>query len=655
MDVDIRSLDIPIFSGLDRIHRAKLLPEFEEVQYPAGYVIFHEGDPGDSLYIILSGSVSVFRAPPDGQAPVILAEFGENDCFGEMALLTAVPRTATVKTMTPCRLARLSKGRFDYLLHEHHSLAIAIAKLLSKRLAAQSGHDVDTQPDHQETAASAEPVAGHPEAAIAQDRQTSPTALLPLCSLGALWGGLFKNRKPLALLLFTAFVEIILHFLLQSAGMKASHTALLQIIAAAALFWSFNLYSPHAVALCLPLAAVLLQATTPNIAFSGFSHSSWFLILGVSALTAGISRTGLMYRLALLVMKRFPPNYGGQTLAWAITGMVLTPVIPSSNGRVTLVAPMLAALGETLRLPGGSSASVGLAMSCLLGFGHMSFLFMNGAAVCYVILGLLPQDVAQSVSYQTWFFHAAPLGFAFFILSFLAILLMFPHKEGLQIQPTMIEAQLKVLGPLTREEKVCLLATSFSLIGFLTQTWHHIDGAWISLVSFLILYVGAVLTDKTIRSGIDWGFLITFGSMVGFGNAMKSTGLTDTLSHLLQPLLKTVMDSQLVFLLAVAVYLYLLRFVLPITPALLVGMLTVTPLCEAMHLNPVVVGIIMLLASNPWVLPSQNAMYLSMVEGTDQKMFRHEQTRGLAIVYGVICLLSICVAVPYWETVGLIY
>ncbi|MBM7867392.1 cyclic nucleotide-binding domain-containing protein [Heliobacterium gestii] len=652
MDIDERLSTIPIFSGLDRINRAKLLPEFEEVQLPAGYVIFREGDRGDSLYVILSGSVSVYREPLPGQKPRLLAQFGASDCFGEMALLTGVPRTATVETDTPCLLARLSKERFDDLLSKHHSLAIDLAKLLSERLAIHSGHDVARA---KEQALSPRSAGVSVEEAHPRRQPLWSTIALTWLSPLAPWLRLRKKQKLLALLIFVVLVESLLSIFLHSLGMKGSHIALLQIIAAAALFWSVDVVSPHAVALCLPLAAVLLHAATPTAAFSGFSNSSWFLILGVSALTAGISRTGLMYRLALLVMKRFPPNYGGQTLAWAITGMLLTPVIPSANGRVALMTPMLVALSETLRLPAGSSASVGLAMSCLLGFGHMSFLFMNGAAVCYVVLGLLPQPLAQSLSYQTWFLTAAPLGLPFFLLSLLAILLLFPYKSQLVIKPAMIEAQLKVLGALTGEEKVCLLATSFSLIGFLTQSWHRIDGAWVALTSFLILYVGAVLTDQTIRSGIDWGFLITFGSMLGFGNAMKEAGLTDALSRLLQPLLQSVMGSPLIFLLSVALYITLLRFVLPISPGLLVGMLTVTPLCEAMGLSPLLVGLIMLMACNPWILPNQNAIYFTLLDGTDKRVFTHGQTRSLAILYGMICAISICVAEPYWEMLGLIY
>lgn len=55
----------------------------------------------------------------------------------------------------------------------------------------------------------------------------------------------------------------------------------------------FNaLLKQHTVALALPLAAVVLNAASPNQAFAGFSHPSWFLVLGVFAISAAISKTG---------------------------------------------------------------------------------------------------------------------------------------------------------------------------------------------------------------------------------------------------------------------------------------------------------------------------------------------------------------------------
>ena len=79
----------------------------------------------------------------------------------------------------------------------------------------------------------------------------------------------------------------------------------------------------------------------------------------------------------LLVIKRFPPNYIGQTFGLAFSGLLLTPMIPHPIARTTLASPLVMTLSEILGFKKGSKGAVGMAMVCLLGFGQMSFMFME--------------------------------------------------------------------------------------------------------------------------------------------------------------------------------------------------------------------------------------------------------------------------------------
>ena len=56
---DLRLLEIPLFPGLDRINLAKLIPELERIDYKPGQILFKQGDPGDSLFIIIDGAARV--------------------------------------------------------------------------------------------------------------------------------------------------------------------------------------------------------------------------------------------------------------------------------------------------------------------------------------------------------------------------------------------------------------------------------------------------------------------------------------------------------------------------------------------------------------------------------------------------------------------
>ncbi len=102
--------------------------------FPKGKVIIHEGDQGDSFFQVISGLTRVFRTSEDG-VEVILATIGPGESFGEMALLTGEPRSASVETLESCGFLVISKQSFDQLAAENPEFSLALSRVLSSRLA----------------------------------------------------------------------------------------------------------------------------------------------------------------------------------------------------------------------------------------------------------------------------------------------------------------------------------------------------------------------------------------------------------------------------------------------------------------------------------------------------------------------------------------
>jgi flavin-dependent dehydrogenase len=100
--------------------------------YKAGEVIIRQGDAGDCMYIIQSGRVEVIKKK-DGNE-IKLAEMGEGDFFGEMALFEKDVRSATVRPLGEVRLLTVDKKMFLRKIHEDPSLAFRIMKKMSRRI-----------------------------------------------------------------------------------------------------------------------------------------------------------------------------------------------------------------------------------------------------------------------------------------------------------------------------------------------------------------------------------------------------------------------------------------------------------------------------------------------------------------------------------------
>ena len=123
-------LESPVFDEIPQEKLALIAKAVQEKVVPAQTVIFRQGDPGDSFYVIKSGRVRAFRKDADG-VETDLSELGPGESFGEMALLTGEPRSANVAALEETRLAVLSKDQFDRILKDYPRIALSFVKQMS--------------------------------------------------------------------------------------------------------------------------------------------------------------------------------------------------------------------------------------------------------------------------------------------------------------------------------------------------------------------------------------------------------------------------------------------------------------------------------------------------------------------------------------------
>ncbi|MBI1993186.1 MAG: cyclic nucleotide-binding domain-containing protein, partial [Deltaproteobacteria bacterium] len=125
--------NVPLFSGLPREDIAKILGKLEEKSFVAGATVFSQGEKGDAFYIVQSGAVQVVLQSAGGRSEVI-SILGPQDCFGEMALLSGEPRSATIIAVKDTTVWRLSREDWDELIEKHPTWLLHFCATLSRRL-----------------------------------------------------------------------------------------------------------------------------------------------------------------------------------------------------------------------------------------------------------------------------------------------------------------------------------------------------------------------------------------------------------------------------------------------------------------------------------------------------------------------------------------
>jgi CRP/FNR family cyclic AMP-dependent transcriptional regulator len=120
---------VPLFSDLSEAEIARVAEVARERSYPKNSVILFEDDPGDALYVVVTGMVKVVLIGEDGRE-VILSVLKEGNFFGEMALIDDEPRSAHVIAMEDANLLE----DFHQRLKETPSIALGLLRTLSRRL-----------------------------------------------------------------------------------------------------------------------------------------------------------------------------------------------------------------------------------------------------------------------------------------------------------------------------------------------------------------------------------------------------------------------------------------------------------------------------------------------------------------------------------------
>jgi putative peptide zinc metalloprotease protein len=123
---------VPLFADLDAYPIQLIAAQMREESYESGDTIIRQGEVGETFYVIESGRVETSVRQDGGER--VVAQRGPGEYVGEIALLMQMPRTATVRALTPVRLLALQRDDFDRLVADHLLLSHGLARDASRRL-----------------------------------------------------------------------------------------------------------------------------------------------------------------------------------------------------------------------------------------------------------------------------------------------------------------------------------------------------------------------------------------------------------------------------------------------------------------------------------------------------------------------------------------
>ncbi|MCC6135314.1 MAG: anion permease [Candidatus Contendobacter sp.] len=596
-----------LFAGAAPGILARLLGALETVAFAPNEVLCRRGDPAAALYLIESGEARL-TTPTGRELPL-----QESRC-GEEAAAGLAHYACTVTAATPLQAWRLPKAALADLAKARPGFAAEA--LLS--LASHLGGELIDAPAKLKTA----------KAAIVPKAElvgwASVLVAPPLIFLAGLYAG-FTTQAAI----FTA------------------------ILAAAILMWVFSLVDEFVPPLVAVVATLFIGLAPPTVALAGFASSGLMTLLGVFALSATISISGLSYRLMLWILLKLPDRPVWQQSTLLAGGYLLSPITPSGNSRLSLLLPLYRDMLDGLRLPKRGIAATGLMAAAFAGAMLFSPMLSTSKSSNITAINLLPTQVQEEFLGLFWLAAAGVAAIGLTLLHLIAMRWLFPGDNPAPLPKDRMSIQLKLLGPMSGVEKIALGGFAFFLIGAGTVSWHHIQPSWIAGCVLIGLLLSGVFGKQEFRQQLDWPMVFFLLGMDSITRIMSYLGLDTALARAMNDSFSFIDGRIDLFILAALATTLIVRLALPITAGMLVSVIILLPVANAQEIHPWICVFLTALFSDIWFLPYQSSVYLQVVsqglttQFDEPRFMRYNQWMNLARV--AVAFLSI----PYWQWLDL--
>ncbi len=130
----------PLLANCDEAELASLARACRLRNLPKGSVVFFQADPGEAMFLVLSGSVVILLTNPDGRE-LVINEAHSGDFFGELSLITGEPRSASAITREKCELLMIPAAAFQHLLENQPQVVRSLLDSVARQLSASGARE----------------------------------------------------------------------------------------------------------------------------------------------------------------------------------------------------------------------------------------------------------------------------------------------------------------------------------------------------------------------------------------------------------------------------------------------------------------------------------------------------------------------------------
>ena len=460
-------------------------------------------------------------------------------------------------------------------------------------------------------------------------------------------------------------------------GLSYQATAVLGILIMAIVWWITGVLPEFVTAVVMAVLFVVVAGISVGATFSTFASSTWWLLLSAFTLGVGMKTSGLMKRIALAIVRKFPRTFRCQVIAQLVTGTVLGPLIPSLAVKGAMLAPLAMNIGDELGYERQGKRATGLFAAMLVGIRTVAPTIVSASITGYALMATLPADVQEQFNMASWFVAALPWLVVVLVLNYFLVMGIYGRGEKAASGSETVGApgnaqSLKQssrggideggnqpipdgLGPLSVVEKRMLGIILVTVVLWATEPFHHVSAMAVGLAALVAMFVLKVIDVPAFKSGVNWTSLLFIGIALGLGSVFAEAGLNDWVMQTCGPAFQALAGNPYLLVLGIGVITVVLRFLIVSEVAYLnLLMAFLVPMAASVGVNPWVLGFSAYALVIAWFAKYQSPIYLAAFYAVDGKMAKHSELAKYCGVYLATCLVGLAVSVPYWQWMGLL-
>ncbi|PMB49783.1 sodium:solute symporter [Fischerella thermalis CCMEE 5201] len=331
---------------------------------------------------------------------------------------------------------------------------------------------------------------------------------------------LSRWQTKLLLALFLTFISGVTVFLSDSLSIQGRLTIIIFLLTV--ILWSMTSINAGYIALVSVLMLLLTGSISQEDFFESLGSDVVWLMIGAFILGGAVKQTGLATRLTQAVAAK---AHNVSSLFWLLTTVLipLSFLIPSTSGRAAVTHPIFRSVANAIEDKRTRRALAILMPSIIL---VSTIASLTGAGSHLVAKDLLEEISEKDISFSQWLLYGLPFGIVASYATCWVIMQLFLDRRRWQQK---LDVECLQSAPLSLPERKTLLIVLLMLGLWLTEKWHGLEIATVTVIGAILLTAPkfGVMKWKDAVKDVSWNLIIFVGATLALGHALISSGASE--------------------------------------------------------------------------------------------------------------------------------